>query len=104
MGSLSSLCFLGALTPSYHTHLNFSVVYFVPKLIEEAVSQKSYTGADGGYAAGALGSNAGSSSKRHTVTFTVTAPRDLVHGVSVQRVLGSSDRVMPVLDQNEWSQ
>lgn len=81
-----------------------SVVYFVPKLIEEAVSQKSYTGADGGYAESALGSNAGSSSKRHTVTFTVTAPRDLVHGVSVQRVLGSSDRVMPVLDQNEWSQ
>lgn len=81
-----------------------SVVYFVPKLIEEAVGQKSYTGADGGYAQGALGSNANSNSNRHTVTFTVTAPRDLVHGVSVQRVLGGSDRVMPVLDQNEWSQ
>ena len=84
-----------------------SVVYFVPELIEEAVSQKSYTGADGGYAAGSLGTdgvNAKSNANRHTLTFTVTAPRDSVHGVSVQRVLGGSDRVMPVLDQNEWSQ
>ncbi|WP_217875139.1 hypothetical protein [Pseudoalteromonas shioyasakiensis] len=84
-----------------------SVVYFVPELIEEAVSQKSYTGADGGYAAGSLGTdgvNAKSNANRHTLTFTVTAPRDTVHGVSVQRVLGGSDRVMPVLDQNEWSQ
>jgi hypothetical protein len=84
-----------------------SVVYFVPELIEEAVSQKSYAGADGGYAAGSLGTdgvNAASNANRHTLTFTVTAPRDLVHGVSVQRTLGGSDRVMPVLDQNEWSQ
>lgn len=84
-----------------------SVVYFVPELIEEAVSQKSYAGADGGYAAGSLGTdgvNAASNANRHTLTFTVTAPRDTVHGVSVQRVLGGSDRVMPVLDQNEWSQ
>ncbi|EWH04901.1 hypothetical protein AT00_17290 [Pseudoalteromonas lipolytica SCSIO 04301] len=81
-----------------------SVVYFVPKLIEEAVSQKSYEGADGGYAESALGSNAASNERRHTLTFTVTAPRDLVHGVSVQRVLGGSDRVMPVLDKNEWNQ
>lgn len=81
-----------------------SVVYFVPKLIEEAQNQKSYAGADGGYAQDSLGSNAKSNDSRHTVTFTVTAPRDLVHGVSVQRVLGGSDRVMPVLDQNEWSQ
>ncbi|GKW54112.1 hypothetical protein NCCP2140_31650 [Pseudoalteromonas sp. NCCP-2140] len=84
-----------------------SVVYFVPELIDEAVSQKSYAGADGGYAAGSLGTdgaNAASNANRHTLTFTVTAPRDTVHGVSVQRVLGGSDRVMPVLDQNEWSQ
>ncbi|MEL0647366.1 hypothetical protein V6248_08015 [Pseudoalteromonas agarivorans] len=81
-----------------------SVVYFVPTLIEEAVAQKGYTGADGGYAAGDLGANANAGSNRHTMTFTVTAPRDLVHGVSVQRVTGGSDRVMPVLDRNEWSQ
>ena len=81
-----------------------SVVYFVPKLIEEAVAQKGYTGADGGYSEGALGANTTSNSKRHSLTFTVTAPRDLVHGVAVQRVAGASDRVMPVLDQNEWSQ
>jgi len=81
-----------------------SVVYFVPTLIDEAVAQKGYTGADGGYAAGDLGANANAGSNRHTMTFTVTAPRDLVHGVSVQRVTGGSDRVMPVLDRNEWSQ
>ncbi|MEG3756677.1 hypothetical protein V5096_01815 [Pseudoalteromonas carrageenovora] len=81
-----------------------SVVYFVPDLIQDAVDQAGYTGADGGYAAGDLGSNANSNSNRHTLTFTVTAPRDTVHGVSVQRTLGGSDRVMPVLDRNEWSQ
>ena len=81
-----------------------SVVYFVPQVISDAVDQKGYTGADGGYAQGALGSNAASNASRHTLTFTVTAPRDSVHGVSVQRVIGASDRVMPVLDQNEWSQ
>ncbi|WP_105167327.1 hypothetical protein [Pseudoalteromonas sp. T1lg23B] len=81
-----------------------SVVYFMPKVIEEAVSQKQYEGADGGYAADALGANAVSNASRHTVTFTVTAPKNSVHGVSVQKVPGRSDRVMPVLDQNDWSQ
>ncbi|MCF6434941.1 hypothetical protein [Pseudoalteromonas sp. MMG022] len=79
-----------------------SVVYFVPTLISEAVSQKQYEGADGGY--GDLGSNASFSPNRHSVTFTVTAPKNSVHGVSVQKVVGRSDRVMPVLDQNDWSQ
>jgi len=41
---------------------------------------------------------------RHTMTFTVTAPKDKVHGVSVQKIAGGVDRVMPVLDQNNWSQ
>lgn len=84
-----------------------SVVYFVPDVIAQAETQKGYTGADGGYAAKSLGdnaSNAVSSNARHTLTFTVTAPRDSVHGVSVQRITGGVDRVMPVLDQNEWSQ
>ncbi|QZO13439.1 hypothetical protein [Pseudoalteromonas piscicida] len=84
-----------------------SVVYFVPKLIEQAIAQKGYTGADGGYAAESLGTNAAnakSADNRHTVTFTVTAPKDSVHGVSVQKIIGGTDRVMPVLDQNEWSQ
>jgi len=83
-----------------------SVVYFVPKLIEVATAA-GYTGADGGYAAGSLGddaANGASNDNRHTVTFTVTAPRDSVHGVSVQKIINGSDRVMPVLDQNEWSQ
>jgi hypothetical protein len=41
---------------------------------------------------------------RHTMTFTVTAPKNRVHGVSVQKIAGGVDRVMPVLDQNDWSQ
>jgi len=38
------------------------------------------------------------------MTFTVTAPKDSVHGVSVQTIPGGVDRVMPVLDQNVWTQ
>jgi hypothetical protein len=41
---------------------------------------------------------------RHTMTFTVTAPKNKVHGVSVMKIPGGVDRVMPVLDQNDWSQ
>jgi len=41
---------------------------------------------------------------RHTMTFTVTAPKNKVHGVSVQKIPGRSDRVIAVLDQNDWSQ
>ena len=81
-----------------------SVVYMVPTILEEAQAA-GYLGADGGYAAGDLGSNFQSGDNRHTITFTVTAPRDSVHGVAVQKVIGSlADRVMPVLDQNDWSQ
>lgn len=39
---------------------------------------------------------------RYTMTFTVTAPKDTVHGVSVQKIPGGVDRVVPVLDQNAW--
>lgn len=81
-----------------------SVVYFMPDVMA-AADAAGYLGADGGYAAGDLGSNAASGDNRHTVTFTVTAPRDSVHGVSVQKIVGAiADRVMPVLDQNAWSQ
>ncbi|WP_110456316.1 hypothetical protein [Shewanella algidipiscicola] len=80
-----------------------SVVYFVPDLVAKAEADQGYVGQDGGYAAGALGTNAGSNAVRHTLTFTVTAPRETVHGVSVQRV-ASGDRVMPVLDLNTWQQ
>lgn len=41
---------------------------------------------------------------RHTMTFTVTAPSNTVHGVSVQKIPGGVDRVLPVLDQNDWRQ
>lgn len=81
-----------------------SVVYFVPDVINKAVADQGYKGQDGGYAAGSLGSNAVSAASRHTLTFTVTAPRETVHGVSVQKVINGSDRVMPVLDLNTWQQ
>ncbi|MCF2948447.1 hypothetical protein L0668_10040 [Paraglaciecola aquimarina] len=42
--------------------------------------------------------------KRHTMTFTVTAPKNSVHGVSVQKIPGGVDRVLPVLDTNDWQQ
>jgi hypothetical protein len=81
-----------------------SVVYMMTDVLAAAEAE-GYLGADGGYAAGDLGDNFQSSNSRHTVTFTVTAPRDSVHGVSVQKIIGAvADRVMPVLDQNEWSQ
>jgi len=81
-----------------------SVVYMISDVLAAAEAE-GYLGADGGYAAGDLGENFQSSNTRHTVTFTVTAPRDSVHGVSVQKIIGAvADRVMPVLDQNEWSQ
>ncbi|WP_077339376.1 hypothetical protein [Pseudocolwellia agarivorans] len=80
-----------------------SVVYLVPEILS-AAQAAGYLGQDGGYAAADFGSNAKSGDNRHTVTFTVTAPRDSVHGVSVQKIIGGLDRVMPVLDQNEWSQ
>ncbi|RZF79162.1 hypothetical protein EXT46_14820 [Pseudoalteromonas sp. CO325X] len=41
---------------------------------------------------------------RHTMTFNVAAPKDEVHGVSVQNIPGGVDRVLPVLDQNSWNQ
>ena len=39
---------------------------------------------------------------RYTMTFTVTAPMNTVHGVSVQKIPGGVDRVVPVLDENNW--
>jgi hypothetical protein len=81
-----------------------SVVYFVPEIISQAQSQKNYTGADGGFSTGSFGSNAQAGALRHSLTFAVTAPRDSVHGVSVQKIPGGVDRVMPVLDQNNWNQ
>mgnify|MGYP003633767203 CR=1 FL=1 len=81
-----------------------SVVYFVQDVIDAAVDQKGYTGADGGFATGSYGSNAQAGLLRHTLTFAVTSPRDTVHGVTVQKIPGGVDRVMPVLDQNNWNQ
>lgn len=76
-----------------------SYVYFVPEIIDAAVAQKNYTGADGA----ANTANSGNP-LRHSLTFAVTAPKNTVHGVTVQRLSTGNDRVMPVLDQNEWNQ
>lgn len=46
---------------------------------------------------------AGANGNRFSFTFTVTAPKDTVHGVAVNKV-GEADRVLPVLDQNDWNQ
>lgn len=48
--------------------------------------------------------NGDAAGTRYTFTFTVTAPKNTVHGVSVQAIPNGVDRVMPVLDQNDWSQ
>ena len=64
-----------------------SVVLYADELIEKAK------------AAGYMGTGS-----RHTMTFTVTAPSNTVHGVSVQKIPGGVDRVLPVLDQNDWTQ
>lgn len=41
---------------------------------------------------------------RFFATFTITSPKDKVHGVAVQAIPGGVDRVIPVLDQNNWAQ
>jgi hypothetical protein len=41
---------------------------------------------------------------RHTMIFNVMAKKEDVNGVSLQRVPGGVDRVMPVIDQNTFSQ
>lgn len=73
-----------------------SIVYFVPDVVAAAVAQKNYEGS--------ADVTTGGAPLRHTMTFTVTSPKNSVHGVSVQKLSTGSDRVMPVLDQNEWSQ
>jgi hypothetical protein len=73
-----------------------SIVYYVPDVVQAAVDQMGYEGSADVTANGAA--------LRHTMTFTVTSPKNTVHGVSVQKLSTGSDRVMPVLDQNDWAQ
>lgn len=61
-----------------------SVVYYVPDVVQAAVDQKNYAGSDGFTTNGA--------NLRHTMTFTVTSPKNTVHGVSVQKLSTGSDR------------
>lgn len=73
-----------------------STVYYVKDIVAAAQAQKAYAGSDGNTVNGA--------NVRHTMTFTVTSPKNTVHGVSVQKLSTGQDRVMPVLDLNEWQQ
>lgn len=67
-------------------------------LVSDLITKAKAAGYTGDVAA------ANTNGKRHFMTFTVTAPKNKVHGVSVQKITGGSDRVIPVLDQNDWNQ
>ena len=67
-----------------------STLYLADDLIDQAVEAGFTRNAEG--------------HKRYTMTFTVTAPSNTVHGVSVQKIAGGVDRVLPVLDMNDWSE
>jgi hypothetical protein len=72
---------------------NGSVLLQVSDLVAQAEAA--------GYASG--GDVTSGQNQRHTITLVVSAPSDLVHGVAVQKVDGN-DRVVPVLDLNNWQQ
>ena len=71
-----------------------SVIYLVSDLITAAKAA--------GYTGDVAAAN--TNGKRHFMTFTVTAPKNKVHGVAVQKITGGTDRVIPVLDMNDWQQ
>ncbi len=67
-------------------------------LVSDLITKAKAAGYTGDVAA------ANTNGKRHFMTFTVTAPKNKVHGVSVQKITGGNDRVIPVLDTNDWNQ
>lgn len=91
-----------------------SVVFNVSDIVRAAQEQKGYTGSNGGYATNSqtgffanltaagtakpisAGYNQQASGARHTVTLTVTTEQNKAHAVTVQRVQGGVDRVMPI--------
>lgn len=72
---------------------NGSVLLYVSDLVAQAEAA--------GYMAG--GAPETGENLRHSITLIVSAPSDLVHGVAVQKVNGN-DRVVPLLDLNDWQQ
>lgn len=83
-----------------------SVVFFVPEIVAAAVEQKGYAGATGaafnngqlgGFFGTGNGANAQTAANRHSITLTVTTEQNKAHAVTVQRVPGGVDRVMPIL-------
>lgn len=72
---------------------NGSVLLEVSDLVAQAEAA--------GYLAG--GDSKTGQNMRHSITLIVSAPSGSVHGVAVQKVDGK-DRVVPLLDLNEWKQ
>jgi hypothetical protein len=91
-----------------------SVVFNVTDIVRAAQEQKGYSGADGGYSTNSqqgfhanltdagkakpisAGYNQQAAGNRHTVTLTVTTEQNKAHAVTVQRIPGGVDRVMPI--------
>lgn len=91
MDSTNTNIFLGTIPA------NSSKVFFARRDILAAATANGYvqTEAPGTSGPGQQGK------QRHTATFLVTAPSDKVHGVSVQKIPGGVDRVIPVLRNHD---
>lgn len=76
---------------------NSSKVFFARRDVLAAATANGYVQTQTPGSAGA-GQQA---TQRHTATFLVTAPSDKVHGVSVQKIPGGVDRVIPVLRNHD---
>jgi len=76
---------------------NSAKVFLASDVIEIARAD----GYDHTQAPGATTNRGSQVNGRHTVTFLVTAPSDKVHGVSVQKIPGGVDRVIPVLRNHD---
>lgn len=76
---------------------NSAKVFFANDVIEIARAE----GYDHTVAPGAASNRGQQADTRHTVTFLVTAPSDKVHGVSIQKIPGGVDRVIPVLRNHD---
>lgn len=81
-----------------------SVVYTISQLVALAKANNPNYSDSVYYEGSTVANGLASNGKRHFITFTVTAPKNKVHGVSVQKITGGVDRVIPVLDQNDWNQ
>ena len=77
---------------------NSAKVFFADDIIDIARDTADYKHT---VAPGATTNRGQQATTRHTVTFLVTAPSDKVHGVSIQKIPGGVDRVIPVLRNHD---